>query len=75
MTERRRKGGALFDYDSEHRGTMATLSYQHYTVTLVEYPQSLLDMLEAGVLTGQALKDAEALELELARVAGKGENG
>ena len=54
-----------FDWDSPRRGAWATLSSGPFQVMLTEYPASLLSMLRAGVLTGEAKRDAlEELDSE-----------
>ena len=51
-----------FDYVGGVRGYWAKLrDGAGREVTLTEYPRSLLSMLRAGVLVGQAKEDAEAL--------------
>jgi len=51
-----------FDWANGHRGHWAVLKDgAGRTVTLTDYPQSLLSMLRAGVLTGQAKQDAEGI--------------
>jgi len=51
-----------FEYVGESRGYWAKLrDGAGREVTLTEYPRSLLSMLRAGVLVGQAKEDAEAL--------------
>ncbi len=50
---------ALFDYHGARRGVWAVLRGGGHTVIATEHPGTLLAMLKAGVLTGQALKDAE----------------
>ena len=49
---------AAFDWDTPKRGAWATLSSGSSQVMLTEYPASLLSMLRAGVLVGEAKRDA-----------------
>ena len=53
-----------FDYDSPARGFWATLACERRVVTMTEYPGTLLAMYRAGVLSGEALADAERLVVE-----------
>ena len=56
---------AAFDWDTPKRGAWATLSSGPFQVMLTESPASLLSMLRAGVLTGEAKRDAlEELDSE-----------
>lgn len=56
------EGDGLFDYVGERRGYWAQLAAPNgHRVTLTEHPGTLLSMLRAGVLTGEARRDAEEL--------------
>ena len=48
-----------FDYVGPRRGHWAQLQNGGWTVTLCEYPSSLMSMAKAKVLCGEALRDAE----------------
>lgn len=54
-----------FDWAGPERGHWAMLRDGDRTVTLTSWPQTLLSMLKAGVLAGEAKRDAEALVIEL----------
>lgn len=60
--ERRYLSVAGFDYSTEARGAWARLQNGNgQEVVLTDFPTTLLSMLKAGVLTGRAKADAEAL--------------
>lgn len=57
----KRGGTAAYDYATERRGYWAVLrNGLGASVILTEYPGTLLSMLMAGVLTGEAERDARA---------------
>lgn len=58
----RLRGPSGFDYATADRGAGALMrDHAGREVILCEWPASLLSMLRAGVLTGTAKQDAEAL--------------
>jgi hypothetical protein len=68
LADKARLKAVGFDYVGLPRGHWACLrDGAGRNVTLCEWPASLLSMLKAGVLVGEAKEDAEALECELAK--------
>lgn len=58
----RPKGTAPYDYVDDRRGYFATVvNVTKHAIILTEYPATLLSIGRAGLLTGEALKEYEAL--------------
>lgn len=70
----KRQGG--FDYvDSERRGYWAVLSDGERSVRVTEHPGTLVSMARAGVLDGEARKDAESLTSLVETTMAPGQQG
>lgn len=65
MADKPKLKTAGFDYADGHRGYWARLrDGAGRTVTLTEFPASLLSMLKAKILIGEAKEDAERIAAE-----------